>query len=120
MAFLTSAAGAERTRRMRKLAYGRRRGRHELSAPPLDPPPVSGGERALDPLSVAARRFAAVLREGAREGELGGVADEVGDAGDRLLALAEEPCGELDSPAGEVRGRRFADEVVEPAHERRS
>src|SRR5262245_56483022 len=86
-----------------------------------DPSPtVSGGERALDPLSVAARWFAAVFRERAREGVLGGVADEVGDAPDGLLALAEEPGGELHSPAGEVRGRRFADEVVEAAHERRS
>src|SRR5262249_1521417 len=60
------AVGAERTRRMRKLAYGRRRGRYELSALPLDPsPPVSGGERAFDPLSVAAGWLAAVLREGA-------------------------------------------------------
>src|SRR3954470_13076507 len=87
---------------------------------PNSSPPVSGGERALEPLSVAARRFAAVLREGAREGKLGGVADAMGDAANRLLALAEEPRGELHPPVGEVRTGRFADEVVEPAHERRS
>jgi hypothetical protein len=57
--------------------------------------PVSGGQEALDPFSVAARRLAAVLREGARERVLGGVADEVGDAAHRLLALTEKPRGEL-------------------------
>src|SRR5205807_10388133 len=85
----------------------------------LSRPPVSGGERALDPLSVAARRFAAVLREGAREGELGGVADAMGDAANRLLALAEEPRGELHPPAGGVLSGWLVDEVVEQANESR-
>jgi len=44
----------------------------------------------------------------------------MGDAVHRLLALAQEPRGELHPPTGEVRGWRFADKVVESAYERRS
>jgi hypothetical protein len=62
----------------------------------------------LDALSVPARRLAAALREGARERELRFVADAMGDAAHRLLALAEEPRGELHAPAGQVRGGRLA------------
>ena len=55
----------------------------------------SNTHAAVKALRSLGRLERQVLREGAREGELGGVADAMGDAAHRLLALAERPRHEL-------------------------
>src|SRR5947199_7967874 len=51
----------------------------------------SNTHAAVKALRSLGRLERQVLREGAREGELGGVADAMADAAHRLLALAERP-----------------------------
>ena len=100
------SARRRRRRRSRLLRVGlatllpdRRRSRRPAGRP------VGAGAGAVDPLERGAER------------ERAGVADLGGDAADGGGRVAQEIGGEGEAPVRQVRHRRFADELVEPAGE---
>ncbi len=79
---------------------------------------MTGRRGASELGSVATGWLSAQPRKGAREGELRGISDAVGDCAHPVVRFAQLSSGEIHSPTREICEWRFADERREPPRQR--